>query len=81
MISVGQLNIETLGWMDGMANWEPLSSPTFSNLGIGINNPTSQPSPEVGKTVSVEQGLPRGGGSVAIGQPLVKLLNFLKLIW
>ena len=78
MISVGQLNIETLGWMDGMANWEPLSSPTFSNLGIGINNPTSQPSPEVGKTVSVEQGLPKGGGSVAIGSAIGEAFKFFK---
>ena len=38
MFTNGQVTLETLGWMEGMVNWEPLSSPTFSSLGIGKQN-------------------------------------------
>ena len=35
MISNGQVSKETLGWIQGMPGWEPLSSDTFINQGIG----------------------------------------------
>ena len=34
MLLRGQITPETLGWIQGMANWEPINSNTFSNLGI-----------------------------------------------
>ena len=35
MISNGQVSKDALGWVQGMAAWEPLSTDTFINLGIG----------------------------------------------
>ena len=40
MLTSGQITAETLGWIQGMANWEPVSSNTFASLGIQqIRNP------------------------------------------
>ena len=36
MLSANQVTPETLGWMQGMANWESLSSDTFKSLGVGL---------------------------------------------
>ncbi len=36
MLASNQIDIKTLGWHDGMGNWEPLSSPTFSSFGISL---------------------------------------------
>jgi len=45
MLTSGQITAETLGWMQGMANWEPVSSSTFASLGIQLN-----PQPAVAET-------------------------------
>ncbi len=45
MLTSGQITTETLGWMQGMANWEPVSSSTFASLGIQLN-----PQPAVAET-------------------------------
>lgn len=44
MLSANQVAPETLGWMQGMANWESLSSNTFKSLGVGLKT-TAKPSP------------------------------------
>ncbi|MEC8244306.1 MAG: DUF4339 domain-containing protein [Verrucomicrobiota bacterium] len=44
MLSSNQVAPETLGWMQGMANWESLSSDTFKSLGVGLKT-TAKPSP------------------------------------
>ena len=44
MLSSGEATVETLAWMEGMEGWEPLSSTTFSALGVGAA--AEQPSPE-----------------------------------
>ena len=58
MLTSGQITAETLGWMQGMANWEPVSSSTFASLGIQLN-----PQPTVAATskpsaASLQQQLP-----------------------
>ena len=58
MLTSGQITAETLGWMQGMANWEPVSSSTFASLGIQLN-----PQPTVAATskpsaASPQQQLP-----------------------
>ena len=44
MLSSNQVAPETLGWMQGMANWESLSSDTFKSLGVVLKT-TAKPSP------------------------------------
>jgi len=44
MLASGEATVETSAWMDGMEGWEPLSSATFSALGVGAA--AEQPSPE-----------------------------------
>jgi len=56
MLSSGQITTETLGWIQGMANWEPINSNTFASLGIQQTPPTAMPaSPEVPKSVQKQQ--------------------------
>ena len=38
MLSCGQVTPETLGWMQGMANWESISSETFKSIGVDIQS-------------------------------------------
>ena len=49
MLTDGQITQTTLGWMQGMSNWEAISGSTFANLGIGSTAPsqaaTSTPAP------------------------------------
>ena len=49
MLTDGQITPTTLGWMQGMPNWEAISGSTFANLGIGSTTPsqaaTSTPAP------------------------------------
>ena len=42
MLSSNQVAPETLGWMQGMANWESLSSDTFKSLGVGLKTTAKQ---------------------------------------
>ena len=42
MLSANQVAPETLGWMQGMANWESLSSNTFKSLGVGLKTTAKQ---------------------------------------
>jgi|GEM_PF-1876364 len=44
MLASGEATVETSAWMEGMEGWEPLSSDTFSALGVGAA--AEQPSPE-----------------------------------
>ena len=39
MLTDGQITQTTLGWMQGMSNWEAISGSTFANLGIGSTAP------------------------------------------
>ena len=36
MLSANQVAPETLGWMQGMANWEAISSESFKSMGVGV---------------------------------------------
>ena len=52
MLSSGQITPETLGWIQGMANWEPINSNTFANLGIQQTpTPAERASPEAPESV------------------------------
>ena len=75
MLSNLQINPECLAWTDGMANWEPLSSPTFTSL--GIITPT-QPSSVPSNSGSIDQGIPEGGGSISIGSAIGDSFTFFK---
>ena len=56
MLSSGQITPETLGWIQGMANWEPINSNTFASLGIQQTPPSAMPaSPEAPKSVQKQQ--------------------------
>ena len=44
MLASGEATVETSAWMEGMEGWEPLSSATFSALGVGAA--AEQPSQE-----------------------------------
>jgi len=56
MLTSGQITAETLGWMQGMANWEPINSNTFASLGIQQTPPSAMPaSPEAPKSVQKQQ--------------------------
>ena len=37
MLSANQVTSETLGWMQGMANWEAISSESFKSMGVGVH--------------------------------------------
>jgi len=80
MFTNGQVNLETLGWMEGMVNWEPLSSPTFSALGIGghhpgeqINDSSSRPNEPTHKI-----GQKDASGTFAIGAAIGEAFTFFK---
>ena len=56
MLSSGQITPETLGWIQGMANWEPINSNTFANLGIQQTpTPAARASPEAPESVQKQQ--------------------------
>jgi hypothetical protein len=58
MLTSGQITAETLGWMQGMANWEPVSSSTFVSLGIQLNTqPTVAETPKPSSS-SPQQQMP-----------------------
>jgi hypothetical protein len=80
MFTNGQVTLETLGWMEGMVNWEPLSSPTFSDLGIGgqlsgeqINESSSTPNAPPHKL-----GQKNESGTFAIGSAIGEAFTFFK---
>ena len=56
MLSSEQISPETLGWTQGMANWEPINSNTFANLGIQQTPPSAERvSPEAPESVQKQQ--------------------------
>ena len=56
MLSSEQISPETLGWTQGMANWEPINSNTFANLGIQQTHPSAERvSPEAPESVQKQQ--------------------------
>ena len=44
MLTSNQITPETLGWMQGMANWEAIKSDTFRSLGVGAQSSSNSPS-------------------------------------
>ena len=44
MLTSNQITPETLGWMQGMANWETVKSDTFRSLGVGAQSSINPPS-------------------------------------
>lgn len=74
MLKNGQISHENLAWLEGMANWEPLNSPTFSSKGISIANST-----ETEPNIPIpEQEIPAGGGSISIGTAIGDAFGFFK---
>jgi uncharacterized membrane protein len=80
MFTNGQVTLDTLGWMDGMANWEPLSSPSFHSLGIGtqilgkqvsqISLRSEEQTHKLGQTFE--------SGTFAIGSAISEAFTFFK---
>ena len=75
MLNNLQINPECLAWTVGMANWEPLSSPTFTSL--GINSP-ARPHSVPSNPSNIEQGIPEGGGSISISSAIGESFTFFK---
>ena len=77
MISLNQITFDTLGWMDGMANWQPLSSPTFSTMGIGstvsAESTQNRATPPHDNNSVIE-----GGGTISIGSAFGEAFGFFK---
>jgi hypothetical protein len=80
MFTNGQVTLETLGWMEGMVNWEPLSSPTFSSLGIGKQNRGEQlsESPSTLEEPAHKLGQTDVSGTFAIGSAIREAFTFFK---
>ena len=80
MFTNGQVTLETLGWMEGMVNWEPLSSPTFSSLGIGKQNREEQlsESPSTLEEPAHKLGQTDVSGTFAIGSAIREAFTFFK---
>ena len=56
MLSANQVTPETLGWMQGMANWESLSSDTFKSLGVGLQTAGNLTQPATEQTQHPQTG-------------------------
>jgi len=81
MLTNGQITLQTLGWKDGMANWESLASPTFSATGIGIPRETESNSPtrpQAQQKANPVQGSAQGNGSFSIGSSIGQAFTFFK---
>lgn len=94
MLSSGQITSETLGWIQGMANWEPINSNIFANLGIQQTpTPAERASPEAPESVQKQKipskqvkktedttTSPASGtlGTFKIGQAIGEALSFYK---
>ena len=81
MIANGQITLKTLGWKDGMANWESLASPTFSAMGIGTPPQTESNSPVRAQTQQKARPIAdsaQGNGSFSIGSSIGQALTFFK---
>ena len=92
MLSANQVTPETLGWMQGMANWESLSSDTFKSLGVGLQTAgnLTQPAteqtqhPQTGQIASQSVKKTRQhsefgkGGSFQIGKAIGEAFSFYK---
>jgi hypothetical protein len=81
MLQSAQINLETLGWKDGMANWEPLASPTFSAIGIRTASrtmATTATTQQVQQKSNPVQDPIQGGGSFSIGSAVGEAFTFFK---
>lgn len=92
MLSANQVTPETLGWMQGMANWEAISSESFKSMGIGVhesNTPSEATTggPEASQTKkmpsqevkSTTQPLESGkNGTFKIGKAIGEAFSFYK---
>lgn len=75
MLGSGQINLECLAWREGMANWEPLNSPTFASFGVNNHSKTNQIQ---GNIENIDQSVPEGGGSISIGKAVGDSFTFFK---
>ena len=94
MLTSAQITAETLGWVQGMANWEPVSSNTFASLGIQLNpqpatsavpKPAASsaqkqmPAQQVKSTPNSNQNSsPSAPGTFQIGQAIGEAFSFYK---
>ena len=56
MLSANQITSETLGWMQGMGNWESISSDVFKSLGVGLQSVSNLTQPTTGQTQTPQTG-------------------------
>ena len=79
MFTNGQVTLETLGWMEGMVNWEPLSSPKISDLGIG-GPPSDEQINESSSTPNAPHklGQKNVSGTFSIGAAIGESFTFFK---
>ena len=75
MLVNSEISLETLGWMEGMANWEPLSSPTFT--GVGIKGQTATHSSSTIQNPKAQNSV-RGNGTFSIGLAIGEAFTFFK---
>lgn len=86
MLASNQIDIKTLGWHDGMGNWEPLSSPTFSSFGISLPKQSIASSTQnqgmqsrTNQTDGRTQLIKSRGGNFTISSSIGEAFTFFKL--
>ena len=92
MLSTNQITPETLGWMQGMANWESISSDVFKSLGVGLQSVSNLTQPTTGQTqtpqnrqiaskevkITSQPNESGGGGTFQIGKAIGEAFSFYK---
>lgn len=87
MLASSKIDIETLGWQEGMGNWEPLSSPTFCSLGISMpkqrsidsSNHKPRRQSKMSLTDNTTRNIKSEGRSFRIGCSISEAFAFFKL--
>ena len=78
MLATSQVSLETLAWKEGMANWEPLSSTTFPDIGRGTGTPQPLASPQNINTGRPIENQKRGNSTAKNGSAIGDAFTFFK---
>ena len=78
MLSSSKVSMETQAWMEGMTGWEPLSSSTFSLLGIGGKSTQTTVQPQMVVDHQSVQNQVSGNGTCSISGAIGEAFTFFK---